>query len=989
MLREFFRNFDKTNAWVAGGLWLFVLGVYVRTLAPTISFWDCGEFIATSVILGVPHPPGAPLYTLWGRLMSLVPLYTDIAARINFFSALCSSVAAVFGYLATVRVLRLWFGNDTSAFTRSLIYAGSACGMLFLAFGTTQWSNSGEAEVYSLSMVVFFCVFWLALIYREHQGTPLVDRILLLAVFLTFLGIGVHMTTFLIMPAVAVMFVIKKGTPARIWYLVSSFFALELYWIFALSRHSFDTPYYVPLMIVLAVYVLYALSFERLPRPVLIVGIGLILACLPVLGFVGPGLRIPLMMLSGVAGLGLVGYATKLVIDWLKERHAGRRRSHETIVPAICVFVALVMTAVLLLNFYGFVPFVVVSILTFLVMAATAWRHIDIPVLLAIGTVSLVMIGIMPFIWGMVAGAAVITLVGLGLKLRSWPTALLVVVMGFLGFSIYVSIPVRSAQKPYINENTPDNFNQLVNYLERKQYMSESMVERMFTRRAEWTNQFGTYRRMGFWGFFRDQYGLNGHKFLILFVLGVFGIWEITRRRPEAGAFITVLLLLCTVGLVLYMNFADGTKYQPGQNMDYTEVRDRDYFWTPGFMLFGLAIGTGIALAIQLLRESLHRAGSRVRQLALSASLVLFLSPCLPLAANFRENDRSRNYMAYDYAWNLLAAADKNAVLFTAGDNDTFPLWALQQVYGVRTDVKNIILSLANTNWYIKQVRDYMGLELGWTDSQIDSLVPFRTPDGRTLEVQDQLVDAVIVHNATRVPINFSATCGADERQFQGTNIDSLLTFTRFVFRLKRSASDPAFDFDATLKYLNDPESFRTRGWDDSTFYKNEATMRSVSNFGGCFTLVSDSLKRAGLNEQAEGVLRTAQRLLPHDAGIGEQLAFIFLDRNDLAGLERLVRTTRANNTKKLAVLLARAHRKIKDKDGAIRILDSLMKVDPTYRGTLDELMRLYVEAKDVEGLKSTMSRWLASNPTDDRVRGAYQQMLQGWSPFDDSTRKP
>jgi hypothetical protein len=195
VLRELFRDFDKTTVWVAGGLWLFILGVYAHTAAATLSVWDCGEFIATSAILGVPHPPGAPLYTLWGRLVSMIPFYADISARINFFSAFCSSIAAVFGYLATVRVLRLWFGKDTSAFTRTLIYAGSACGALFLAFGKTQWSNSVEAEVYSLSMLVFFVVFWLALIYREHQGTSLADRILLLAAFLTFLGIGVHMTT--------------------------------------------------------------------------------------------------------------------------------------------------------------------------------------------------------------------------------------------------------------------------------------------------------------------------------------------------------------------------------------------------------------------------------------------------------------------------------------------------------------------------------------------------------------------------------------------------------------------------------------------------------------------------------------------------------------------------------------------------------------------------------------------------------------------------
>lgn len=700
---------------------------------------------------------------------------------------------------------------------------------------------------------------------------------------------------------------------------MTSFFALELYWIFALSRHSFDTPYYIPLTIVLAVYILYALSFERLPRQVFVVGVGLILTCLPVIELFVSVPHAPLIFISAGAGLGLIGYAAKLLAAWIKSIRAGERPAHQEIAPAVFVLIALAMSGVLLLNLYGFAPFVAITIVTFLVMTALAWRHIDFPVLIAIGSASLIMIGVMEFIWGMIIGALVIVLCGIGLKLRSWTTALLVIFMAFAGFSIYISIPVRSTQKPYINENTPDNFKQLVNYLERKQYGSQSMIERMFTRRSEWVNQFGTFRRMGFWGFFAEQYGLNGPKFLILFVLGVFGIWEITRRRPEAGAFITVLLLLCTVGLVLYMNFADGTKYVPGRNMDYTEVRDRDYFWTPGFMLFGLAIGMGVAMLLQVVRESVNRLKEPAQKLALSVGLALFLIPVLAIGANYHENDRSRNFFAYDYAWNMLAAADQNAILFTAGDNDTFPLWALQEAYGIRKDVKNINLSLANTNWYIKQVRDYMGLELGWTDSQIDALEPFRTPDGRTLEIQDQVIDAVIQHNANKMPINFSATCSADERQFQGTNIDSLLTFTRFVFRLKRTASDPNFDMDGTMQYLSDPEMFRTRGWNDSTIYRDEATTRTISNMSGSFTLVSDSLRRAGLKEEAEGILKTAQSLFPFDAGVSEQLGFIYMDKGDIAGLERLVRTSPAGISKKLAVLLARAHRKIKDKDGAVR----------------------------------------------------------------------
>ena len=156
-------------------------------------------------------------------------------------------------------------------------------------------------------------------------------------------------------------------------------------------------------------------------------------------------------------------------------------------------------------------------------------------------------------------------------------------------------------------------------------------------------------------------------SFLILFVLGVFGIWEITRRRPEAGAYITVLLLLCTVGLVLYMNFADGTRFDPNTGDAYQEVRDRDYFWTPAFVVFGLAIGMGAGALMELIRKFTEKFGQSQRRLALMASFVLVLTPFIPASANYFGCDRSKNYLAYDFAYNLLSSCDKDAILFTAG----------------------------------------------------------------------------------------------------------------------------------------------------------------------------------------------------------------------------------------------------------------------------------------------------------------------------------
>jgi len=271
------RQFDKVNAFVALGVLGVTLVVYTLTKAPTLSFWDCGEFITASYVLGIPHPPGYPLYTLMGRVFSILPLFADIATRVNFLSSLSNAFTALFGYLAAVRVLRLWFRKDNSPYSRMLIYAGAASGAFFLAFGLTQWNNSVEAEVYGLTMLIFMAILWLALIYYENRGTLSANRILVLVVYQATLGIGVHLTVFMVLPAVGLLFILKKDVPVRYWYLVAVFFVWELYLIFALSSQPGEVHYYVPVAIVGIFYAFYLFSFEQIDRRLMLIGGGFLL----------------------------------------------------------------------------------------------------------------------------------------------------------------------------------------------------------------------------------------------------------------------------------------------------------------------------------------------------------------------------------------------------------------------------------------------------------------------------------------------------------------------------------------------------------------------------------------------------------------------------------------------------------------------------------------------------------------------------------------
>ena len=190
------------------GIFVLTLGVYVKTLAPTVSFWDCGEFIATSYILGVPHPPGASLYVLLGRVFTLFPI-GEVAIRVNFMSALTSALAIWCVYLSTVALGRRALGGQPLqplGDARDIgVLAGGAVAALTLAFSYTQWYNASEAEVYGYS-ILFTCLgLWLILYWEGSGAGAANDRWLLALAYLFGLGGGVHLLCLLTIPSLMLL----------------------------------------------------------------------------------------------------------------------------------------------------------------------------------------------------------------------------------------------------------------------------------------------------------------------------------------------------------------------------------------------------------------------------------------------------------------------------------------------------------------------------------------------------------------------------------------------------------------------------------------------------------------------------------------------------------------------------------------------------------------------------------------------------------------
>jgi len=765
------KKIDRTNAVLAGLVFLVSFVVYALTVQRSFSFWDCGEFIACAHILGVPHPPGTPLFVLLGKVFSLIPFVEDISHRINYLSVLSSSFTAMFAYLLIVRLVgHLYEAGDR--LNRLVAYMSGLIGAFFVAFSATNWGNSVETEVYGPSLALMVAMVWLAIRYWEIRGTRRATQLMVLVMYMAIAGIGIHMTVFLITPVIAVFFVLNKNAGVRDWALLSGAIILEILLIMLFADGRGGAPVF-----------------------------------------------------SAVTALIAIGLLVML------------------------------------------------------------YRKLNWGELIANGSLSTVMLSFSKFIWivpiGLVAIIAMAVLSkSTGLNIR-WRSALAILIVGIIGISSHIYIPIRSSLNPRIDENNPSrDYQTFVNYLDRKQYGQGSMVERMFERRGEWSNQFGRHVHMGFWSYFEEQYSYGGWGFVPFLLLGLIGLFVAVRKRLELGLPFLALFIFCSVGLVLYMNFADGTQYSP-QNNAYLEVRNRDYFFTPAFVFFGIAMGLGVSGIVQLLREKLAAGNDNLQKMIVYASAALFIMPGLTLAKNYHINDRSDNYLPLNYAKNILDTCEENAIVFTSGDNDTFPTWCLQEVYEYRKDVRVVCLSLLNTDWYVEQMKNRYDVPISLTDEQIlwDPFEfrpglwgsrpkvmfhdrPRRTRaymqgymhDGKSVRVQDMIVDDIIIENKWAVPIYFSGA----PYDSSPLKLRDFAVANGILYRLDREPVESRIDLDRCFDLFMNTYSFR--GMESSAVYRDDNATGIHQAIGARVVQVYDSFLSSGDTTRARQLIEKIQQ---------------------------------------------------------------------------------------------------------------------------------
>lgn len=371
--------------------------------------------------------------------------------------------------------------------------------------------------------------------------------------------------------------------------------------------------------------------------------------------------------------------------------------------------------------------------LSLLIIAAVSWlamRWKDLPPgpkrqRLLVAAVYLLALGSTSHLMSVLPAAALLAFVGLvELRLLADPRFLgrctLAVVVG-LSFNFF--LPIRAAQRPAINEGDPlcagaaetvaaiytngrAGCPALASALKREQYQKPPVSVRM----APFAHQVHNYFQYFDWQWARGAdpaEPVSGKRLpftMIFLALGLAGLAAVWRTDRHTGVYFAVLAATLSVGLVYYLNFRYGYSIAPpGTGQDRYEVRERDYFFVAGFALWGVLAGIGLSAAWMWLGRKLQvRARATAPVLAVAA---------VPLVLNLSWASRTGDYAARDWAYNLLNSLEPYAVFFTNGDNDTFPLWYLQEVEGIRRDVTVVVVQYLFTDWYPKQLRERTGPE--------------------------------------------------------------------------------------------------------------------------------------------------------------------------------------------------------------------------------------------------------------------------------------
>ncbi|GAB4327403.1 MAG: DUF2723 domain-containing protein [Flammeovirgaceae bacterium] len=654
------KTFEKINTYTGWAMFLIATAVYWLTMEETASFWDCGEFIAVSYKLEVPHPPGAPFFLLMGRLFSFLAMgdVTKVAYAINLLSVFSSSFTILFLYWTIVylgrKIIKAETGEYSLGQTITLV-GGGVVGALAYTFSDSFWFSAVEAEVYAMSSFFTAFVFWAMLKWEYIESPSASTRWLLVIVYMMGLSIGVHLLNLVTIPALGLIYLYKKNpqpTTKEIIYslLISGLIILVIMYgiipglptlggdfeVFCVNTLGLPFNFgIITFILVLVLALAYGIYYTQKHRK-----------------------YIWNISLLGVAFI-LIGYTSYAIIII--------RANYNTPINENDPSDAVRYVSYLKREQYGDRPLLYGP--TF--MAERVDVEIGEPIYrrgkdkYEIYDYKSTQIYdrkdqiILPRIYSQQPGHPELY--------RSW-------------------IGLKEGEKPNLYHNFVYMFKYQFGHMYFRYFLWNFAGRESDEKDATWLMPWDDFEQIP------EELAMNKARanfYMLPLLLGIFGMF-FYQKKDNHNFWMTMLLFFCTgLGLILYLNSPP------------VEPRERDYIYVGSFYVFTIWIGFGVYALSDFLKGILK---NEVAAPAIATAICLFV-PIQMGVVGWESHNRSNRFHSVDQAINTLNSCPPNAILFTGGDNDTFPLWYAQEVEGVRTDVRVAVLSYFSTDWYLDQMR--------------------------------------------------------------------------------------------------------------------------------------------------------------------------------------------------------------------------------------------------------------------------------------------
>ncbi len=661
-----FKHFNNIIGWL---MFFIAASVYTQTMESTTSLWDCGEFISSAYKQQVVHPPGAAMFLMIGRMFTLLAGgNTDIVAlSMNFMSAICTGLAILFLFWITTHLARrtlVGYSTDDLPLSQAVVVLGAGViAALSATFADSIWFSAVEGEVYAMSLAFTALVFWIMMKWDEHADEPYADRWLLLLAFTVGVSIFVHWLNLLCIPAMSFIYYFRryKATWTGIGLtFLASIFVLWFIYDFVIVR-LVDIAAWLEMLLVND----FGLPFNS-------------------------GVVLFVLLLGGGLAWG-ISYAHK-------------------------------KTKVMLYNILAGIALILIgySSIATTVIRSNAQPNIDMNSPSDIVSLSAYLkreqYGSRPFLTGYYYTAQPSDVVELGKKYARVGDRYEVVGSKidyvYEGKEVLFPRIWDSSHRPdyerWLNKKGEPNYWDNISFFFRYQighmyvrYLFWDFVGRQNDEQGMGDNKDGNWLSgIGFLDSFRlgpqsnlpddvKNHPARNTYFFLPFLLGLFGFIFHFFNDKRRAVVVRLLFFFCGMAIIIQGNSPP------------VEPRERDYIFAGSFLAFTIWIGLGVVGLYDVFREKADKNIAIAYILPAACLLVPFLMGFY----GWDDHDRSGRFAARDFAANYLNSCAPNAIIFTQGDNDTYPLWYAQEVEGIRRDVRVVNLSLLGVDWYIEQLR--------------------------------------------------------------------------------------------------------------------------------------------------------------------------------------------------------------------------------------------------------------------------------------------